>query len=384
MNVVFISPHFPPQFFQFCVALKERGVNVLGVADAPYHELRSELKGALSEYYAANLEDEDQARRALGYFVWKHGRIDRIDSHNEHWLGVEARLREEFNIPGPRTAEMQQRRSKSGMAELFRKAGVPYPDGELVTSPEQTRAFAKKHGYPLVFKPDLGVGAARTFKVSNDAELDATLNERLSDYIVQPFVKGDIVSYDGLADRTGRVVFETAHVYSSGIMDIVNQKLDVSYWNHREIPKEIKRLGQKVIEGFGIRERFFHVEFFELPDGSYRALEINIRPPGGFTTDMMNFSADVDVYKLWAAMLVGDPLEGFTYERKFHVAHVARRFGRNYRVPHDELVRQLGDRLMVHRQMPPVLAGAMGDEVFMIRDADFGRLREAIIAIQSF
>ena len=384
MNVVFVSPHFPPQFFQFAVALKERGVNVLGVADAPHHELRQELKDALGDYYSTNLEDPDQARRALGYFVWKHGKIDRIDSHNEHWLGVEARLREEFNIEGPRTDEMQQRRSKSGMAELFRKAGVPCPEGELLKSPEQARAFAKKHGYPLVFKPDLGVGAARTFKVSNDAELDAALTERLPNYIMQPFVKGEIVSYDGLADRNGRVVFETAHVYSSGIMDIVNQKLDVSYWNHREIPPELRRLGQKVIDGFGIKERFFHIEFFELPDKSYRALEINIRPPGGFTTDMMNFSADVDVYKLWARVLTGDPADDFKYERKYHVAHVARRYGRNYHVPHEELVRQLGDKMMVHRHMPPVLAGAMGDEVFMIRDSDFGRLREAIVAIQSF
>lgn len=383
MNVVFISPHFPPQFFQFCTALKDRGVNVLGLGDAPHHELRPELQQALTEYYFTNTEDYEQARRALGYFVWKHGRIDRIDSHTEHWLGLEAQLREDFNIPGPRPEEMRQRRSKSGMAELFRRAGVPCPEGALVQSPEQVKAFAKKHGYPLVFKPDLGVGAARTFRVSNDQELERTLQEHLPNYIVQPFVHGTIVSYDGLVNREGRVVFETSHVYSAGIMDVVNEQLDVSYWNRRELPAELLALGRKVIDGFGIRERFFHIEFFELEDGRRLALEINIRPPGGYTTDMMNYSSDVDVYRLWAQVLAGDSLEDFEYERKYHVAHVGRRRSKSYRVPHEELVRMLGDRLVVHREMPRAFAGAMGDDMYLIRAADFGLLQEAISAIQA-
>ncbi|MBX5482877.1 MAG: ATP-grasp domain-containing protein [Myxococcaceae bacterium] len=383
MNVVLISPHFPPQFFLFAVALKERGVNVLGLADAPHHELRPELRDALAEYYATNVEDLDQARRAMGWFIWKRGRIDRIDSHNEHWLGLEAQLREDFNVEGPRPAEMHRRRTKSGMAGLFRKADVPCPPGELVQSDDQVRAFARAHGYPLVFKPDLGVGAARTFKVTSAAELDAVLAQPLSGYIVQPFIEGTIVSYDGLVTRDGRIVFETSHVYSGGIMEVVTGKLDVYYWNRREIPRALRTLGQRVVDGFGIRERFFHVEFFERPDGSYCALEVNIRPPGGFTTDMMNYSADIDVYRLWARMLTGDPLTDFTYERKYHVAHVARRRGRSYRLSHEELVQRLGDRLLVFRDVPEVLAGAMGDQMYLIRDPDLGRLTEAIADIQA-
>src|ERR687892_2648411 len=248
MNVVFISPHFPPQFFHFCVALNERGVKVLGLSDAPWQELAPPLQSAIGEYYQANAEDYEQAYRALAYFSWRHGRIDRIDSHNEHWLGLEARLREDFNIPGPRPAETNQRRTKSGMAHLFRSAGVPHVEGERVNSPEQVCAFVRAHGFPVVLKPDLGVGAARTYKVSNDAELDAVLSAPLRDFIVQPFIAGNIVSYDGLADGSGRIVFETAHGYSAGIMEVVNEQRDVSYWNLREIPGELVRLGPTTVE----------------------------------------------------------------------------------------------------------------------------------------
>jgi hypothetical protein len=383
MNVVFVSPNFPPQFFQFCTALQQRGVQVMGLGDAPEHELPPQLRAALTEYWCARpLDDYAQAHRALGYFIYRHGRIDRIDSHTEHWLGLEAQLREDFNVPGPRPQQMQQWRTKSGMARLFRAANIPCPEGELVASAEQVRAFAARHGFPLVFKPDLGVGAARTFKVEDEAGLQRVLGQALPGYIVQPFVQGTIVSYDGLVDRQGRIVFDTSHVYNAGIMEIVNQQLDVFYWNRRELPPALVALGRKAVAHFGIRERFFHLEFFELPDGSYKALEINIRPPGGYTTDMMNFSADVDVYRLWAAVLTGESLADFTFERRFHVAHVARRWGRPYRLGHEELVRLLGERLMVHRQMPAAFAGAMGDEMYLLREADFDRLQEAIALVR--
>jgi hypothetical protein len=36
MNFVFISPHFPHTYWNFCQRLKQNGVTVLGIADAPY------------------------------------------------------------------------------------------------------------------------------------------------------------------------------------------------------------------------------------------------------------------------------------------------------------------------------------------------------------
>ena len=382
MNVVFVSPHFPPQFHQFCAALKERGVNVLGLGDTPEHALAPEVRHSLHEYYYAPLEDYAQAHRALAYFTWKHGRIDRIDSHTEHWLGLEARLREDFNIPGPKTQEMHERRTKSGMARLFREAGVPYPESHRVRTAEGVRQFAKEQGFPLVFKPDLGVGAASTFRVEDEAELDRVLATPLEGYLVQPFVTGTNVSYDGLVDADGRVLFETAHVYSDGVMNIVNQQLDAWYYNRREINDDLRDLGRRTLSAFGIRERFFHVEFFEQPDGSYRALEINIRPPGGFTTDMMNFSADIDVYRLWARMLTGDALTGLQYERRYHVGYVSRRDRFRYVLTADEVRQRVGPRLLLHRPVPRAFSGAMGDELFLIRDADEARLQEDIGVIQ--
>lgn len=101
MNIVFLSPHFPPNFFNFCLRLREQGANVMGIADQHYDELRPELKQAMSEYYCvSDMHNYDELIRAIGYFTYRHSKMDRIDSQNEYWLETEARLRTDFNIPG--------------------------------------------------------------------------------------------------------------------------------------------------------------------------------------------------------------------------------------------------------------------------------------------
>ena len=99
MNFVFVSPQFPASYWNFCDRLKQRGVTVLGLSDAPYDSLSDQVKNSLTEYYRVdNMEDYDQMVRAMGYFTHKYGKIDWLESNNEYWLTQDARLRTDFNI----------------------------------------------------------------------------------------------------------------------------------------------------------------------------------------------------------------------------------------------------------------------------------------------
>ena len=51
MNFILISPNFPKNYWNFCRALKNNGVNTLGIGDAEYNSLSEELKNSLNEYY---------------------------------------------------------------------------------------------------------------------------------------------------------------------------------------------------------------------------------------------------------------------------------------------------------------------------------------------
>jgi hypothetical protein len=386
MNFVFISPQFPPQYFHFITALRERGVNVVAIGDAPFDSLRQELRESLREYFfTPNLHQYDALLRATGYLTWRHGRIHRIESLNESWLEVEARLREDFQVPGLFPADIQRLRTKSGMASVFQQAGVPHPELEVVKDAAQVKALARRVGYPLVLKPDVGVGAAHTFKVSSDAEVDQALAVPLpTAYVAQAFVKGTIVTYDGLVDEAGQILFSLSHEYSDGVMEVVTEKRDISFWSLKEIPPALDVLGRQAVAALGLRARWFHLEFFRLPDGRFVALEANLRPPGGFMTDMMNYACEIDVYRLWARVATGDPVGTFRYTPKFHVSHVARRGGRAYRHSHEEVVRKLGPALVLHNPaLPSVYHAAMGSEMYLTRHVEADALREDIRFIQA-
>src|SRR5262245_36002402 len=125
MNFVFLSPHFPLNFRHFCSRLAEAGATVLGIADEPYEAMSPELRDSLTEYYRVrNMHNYDELLRAMGYFTHKYGKLNRIDSHNEYWLDLEARLRSDFNIPGLKVEHINRIRRKSEMKRIFQAAGL--------------------------------------------------------------------------------------------------------------------------------------------------------------------------------------------------------------------------------------------------------------------
>ncbi|MCZ7586080.1 MAG: carboxylate--amine ligase [Deltaproteobacteria bacterium] len=280
---------------------------------------------------------------------------------------------------------MRRWKSKEGMRAVFREHGIPCTEGEPYAGAAKARAFAKRHGFPLVFKPEIGVGAAGAFRVNDDEELNAALEKGgLEGYVVEKFETGRLTTYDGLTDRDGRVVFSTSHLYSAGIMDIVNNKLPMHYYNRREFPDGMEEFGNRIVRAFDLRERFFHIELFDLGDGKYRALEVNFRPPGGFTTDLMNYSADVDVYKLWAEIVAtGSAPEQWKFDRAYHACHVSRRDGVSYKYSHEEALKRLGDALVLYRRMPDAFAGAMGNHMYLLRTPDFAELKKLIAVVEA-
>lgn len=383
MRILYLSPGFPPSSHRFCVAAHARGASVLAVGDMPESDLPAKARQALERYvFEPRMGEYDVLLGIVHSLVAEHGRIDFVESNGEHWLEVEGRLRDDLGIDGLTLRDVRRLRSKLAMAEAFEKAGVPSVPGIRCASSELVREFAATHGFPLVFKPDSGSGAASTFRVSTEAELEAALLVDLDGHVVQPFVDGVIVTFDGLVDRESRVVFCTSHVYDRGIMEVRAGALDGFYYSLRSIPPALEQVGRKALAAFELRQRFFHLEFFARPDGSYVALEINVRPPGGFTTDMMNYACDFDVYALWAAVMLGDSLEGFSYERKFHTAHAGRRHEHTYEHSPEALLDQLRDTLVTVGAIPAAFASTMGNTMYLLRHSRLEPLLDAIQRVQ--
>jgi biotin carboxylase len=381
MNYVYLSPHFPPNYYLFCVHLSRLGVQVLGLADEPYEQLRPELRSALTRYYRVDdLHNYDQLLRACGYFIHRYGRLDRFDSHTEYWMETEARLRTDFNIPGPKLSNLEAIKRKSHMKRVFTEAGVAVARGRVVHTLEQARGLIAEVGYPVVAKPDVGVGAANTFRIDAAADLDRFFATKPpAEYLLEEFIEGPILTFDGLTDTDGNLVFFSSLTYSLNVMEVVNEDEDIYYYTLRDLPADLEEAGRRVLQAFDVRERFFHFEFFRSErDGRLIALEVNMRPPGGPTVDVWNYASDIDLYREWANVVVNNRFVE-NYTRKYHGCYVGRKHNKSYVHSHEEILDAFGHCIATTMDMPVVFSLAMGNYAYILRTPD---LAEAIAAAE--
>ena len=337
-NFIFISPNFPANYWKFCRELKNNGFNVLGVGDCPYDNLSLELKRSLNEYYkVSSLENYDEVFRAVAFFTFKYGKIDYLESNNEYWLERDAVLRTEFNIQSGFTAkDIKRIKYKSEMKKYYKKAGVKVARHRLVKTLKGCTDFIKQVGYPVVVKPDNGVGATATYKICNEESLKAFLKTKPKGYVMEEYIDGLVNSYDAIVNSKGEPIFETGLVETGSLMDTVNNSEDSLYYYLNKPLDDVAKLGRKVLKAFNVKNRFVHFEFFRLSSDQYVgkkgevvALEVNMRPAGGISPDMMNYANSTDVYKIWADMIAYDSTLVPVGER-YYCAFAGRRDGKIY------------------------------------------------------
>lgn len=374
-NFIFISPNFPTNYWHFCQELRNNGLNVLGIGDQPYDELAEEVKNSLNEYYwVSSLENSEEVYRAVAFLIYKHGRIDWLESNNEYWLERDAKLRTDFNITtGFHVEDIPRIKYKSKMKEYYEKAGIAVARYHLVDGYEDSVAFIQEVGYPVIAKPDNGVGASDTWKLSNDGELRRFLEGKQPGvtYIMEEFINAEVNSYDAIIDANGDPIFETGNVTPRSIMDVVNNHDDSIFYIQKDLPEDTRAAGRATVKSFGVKNRFVHFEFFRLLEdqhigkkGQIVALEVNMRPSGGVTPDMINFAHSTDVYKIWADMITGQ----FNTEPEgddYYCAFIGRRDSKNYKYKHTDVLAKYGYHLRMVQRNAAALAGAMGDMVYL-------------------
>ena len=379
MNFVFVSPHFPDSYYRFCRGLKNNGVNVLGIADVPYDYLPQNVKDSLCDYYYVHsLENYDEKTRALGYFISKYGHIDFLESNNEYWLESDSWLRTDFNIfTGPKSEDIKYFRYKSLMKEKYKLANVKTARYHLVENEEDTRAFVKEVGFPLIVKPDDGVGAGNTHKLKNEADLDNFLKTKDPHvkFIMEEFIKGELISFDGVCDSKGRVAFPTHHVFPTPIMDVVNEDKDVFYYTNKEIPQDLYDAGQRVLLAFGAKSRFYHLEFFRLTEdkkglgkkGDPLVMEANMRAPGGYTVEVINYATSISSYEVYARAMADLIKEEIIPLHRQFSAYIGRRKNSHYVHSVEDIKNKYFPNVLFHQEVPKGLEDVLGDDALIAR-----------------
>ena len=173
-------------------------------------------------------------------------------------------------------------------------------------------------------------------------------------------------------------------------MDIVNKDLDLMYYTCPEVPEKLRALGRRTVKAFGVDRRFVHLEFFRLTRarkglgevGDFVALEVNMRPAGGYTPDMMNFAHSTDVYKIYADMVCFDERRLPVSKDQYYCTYASRKDGNRYSHTHEEIMERYGEAMVMQEEMPEISWATMGRYMYTARLKTYREARAFIKFVQ--
>jgi formate-dependent phosphoribosylglycinamide formyltransferase (GAR transformylase) len=310
MDVLMISPGFPPEMPYFTRALAAVGARVLGIGDQHKEALAPEVRAALTAYHRVpDLWNEDavvdEVLRELG------GRtVDRVECLWEPAMILAGRLRDRLGVPGLSAEESRVLRDKESMKAALDAAGIRTPHHYRARSADEVRNAAERTGYPLIIKPIAGAGSADTHRVREPGELARALElvRHVAEVSVEEFIEGEELTYDTIS-ADGRVLFENVAWYRPNPLVarqnewISPQAVCLRDLSRPEIAGGVE-LGRRVLRALNIRSGFAHMEWFRKADGEVVFGEIGGRPPGGRLVHVMDFSCDCDLFIGWAEAVV--------------------------------------------------------------------------------
>ena len=189
---------------------------------------------------------------------------------------------------------------------------------------------------------------------------------------MEEFVHAEVNSYDAIIDSHGEPMFETGNVTPFSIMDIVNDSDNSIYYIIKDLPEDTRAAGRAAVRSFGVKSRFVHFEFFRMTEdqssmgkkGQIVALEVNMRPCGGFTPDMIDFARSTNVYKIWADMIAFGGTDMPVGEH-YYCAFAGRRDGKSFVYSHEQLMQKYQDNMRMVDRIPEALSGAMGNQMYV-------------------
>ena len=165
-----------------------------------------------------------------------------------------------------------------------------------------------------------------------------------------------------------------------------NDELELVYYVAGDVYEGLKKAGRATVRAFHADRRFVHLEFFRLKadkkgigkKGDFVGLEVNMRPAGGYTPDMMNFAHSLDVYQIWADMVTTDKRIFPKSEKEYYCVYVSRRDKNHYAHTHEEILNLYGSHMVMCERIPEILSGAMGNQMYTAKMDDEESAKEFI------
>jgi biotin carboxylase len=314
-----------------------------------------------------------------------------------------ARARDATGVEGMPNSVAQSFRDKDRMKAVLRAHGVPVARSALTASLADLRAFVAAAGFPVIVKPQAGLGARETFRVTSEDDLAALVQQGVVPSPTRPmqveeFVKAREHTCETVTVR-GVPVWRSGTRYLPTPLEVLEnpwiqycvllpRETEDTEWT-RFAPVNAAALaalfGDAASSAAGTA--ITHMEWFLRDDGSALVNEVGARPPGVGIMPLMSIAHETDMFRDWARLMA---LDEFVPPTRRWAAGAAflRGQGRGDRVVSvlgvDDAVRAVGDALVELRAPKvgqPRGPGYEGEGWAYVKHATTDGVRQALLTM---
>ncbi|MEJ7596355.1 MAG: ATP-grasp domain-containing protein [Kofleriaceae bacterium] len=330
-HVVFVAPRFLETTNRYVRAFARLdGITLSLISSDHSHAIPPGLRARVAGHYRVDdCLSAEQLIVALRAITGSIGPVDRLVGVLEQLQLPMAAARDALGIEGLTTAIARNFRDKDRMKEVLRGANVPVARSTLARSRDQIAAFIDEVGYPVIVKPQTGLGSRGTSRVESAADLVAvptpTPDQPLQ---VEEFVRAREHTCETVTVR-GVPVWRSGTRYFPSPLEVLEtpwiqysvllpREVDDPTWTafHPVNTAALAALfGDQA--GTAAGTALTHMEWFLREDGSALVNEVGVRPPGVQIMPLMGIAHETDLFADWARLMA---LDEFTPKPRTHAA----------------------------------------------------------------
>jgi hypothetical protein len=319
-HVVFIAPRFLENTNRYVRAFAElSGITLSIVSMDPEEAIPAAHRSRIAGHYRVpDTLDAPQLTEAVRSIGRSIGRVDRLAGVLEQLQLPMAEVREALGIEGLTTAVARNFRDKDRMKEVLRARGVPVARSVLARSADELRAFVDQVGFPVIVKPQAGLGARATHRVEHERDLAALAPPSPVEPLqVEEFVRArehtcETVTIRGVPVwRSGTRYFpsplevlETSWVQYCVMLPREDGDPTWTQFHPTNTAALAALFGDQATTAAGTA--ITHMEWFLREDGTCLVNEVGARPPGANIMPLMGVAHETDLYADWARLMALD------------------------------------------------------------------------------
>lgn len=402
-HIALVAPLFLENTNRYVAAFAALdGVTLSVISQEPSRSIPDSLKPKIAGHFQVrDVGDGAELARAVRGLQQGVGRVDRLTGALEQLTLPMAEARELAGVPGMKPDAARRFRDKDVMKDALRAHGLPVAASRLVSSMRELREFIDAVGFPIIVKPQAGLGSRGTHRIESASDLDAMIRLGIDPKPDQPLQAEQFIRAREFTCET--VTVHGVPVWRSGTRYFPTplEVLETPWIQYCVLlPREIEAPWTEFAEVngraldvlFGAEKEaagtaLTHMEWFLADGGATYVSEVGARPPGVHIMPLMSAAHETDMVSKWAELIAFDRFEPVT--RKFAAgAAFLRGQGAGSRVVEvtglEEALAKIGPSLIdlrAPRVGQPRSSSYEGEGSAIVRSESTETVKEALLAL---